>query len=214
MKKPILCLDFDGVLHSYDSGWKGADVIPDPPVPGAMAFLVKSVEVFDVQVFSSRSNQQGGIEAMQDWLSDHMSSHFVKEMMPESGPLNMGEMVEGALEVLTQIKWPKDKPPAMISLDDRARQFTGLFPEPGDLLGFLPWNRKPAPVHQPKVARNCPFCDASDSFVERMHLDTHARICNCCGAKGPEVETGYLTEREDHDERAEELATVAWDARA
>jgi hypothetical protein len=28
MGKPILCLDFDGVLHSYSSGWKGADVIP------------------------------------------------------------------------------------------------------------------------------------------------------------------------------------------
>lgn len=31
---PILCLDFDGVCHSYTSGWKGAAVIPDPAVPG------------------------------------------------------------------------------------------------------------------------------------------------------------------------------------
>ena len=29
MSKPILCLDFDGVLHSYTSGWRGAR-IPDP----------------------------------------------------------------------------------------------------------------------------------------------------------------------------------------
>ena len=48
---PILCLDFDGVLHSYTSGWLGADVIPDPPVPGYAQFLLRAVEVFEVHTF-------------------------------------------------------------------------------------------------------------------------------------------------------------------
>jgi hypothetical protein len=39
MTKPILCLDFDGVIHSYSSGWKGADVIPDPPVEALGAIM-------------------------------------------------------------------------------------------------------------------------------------------------------------------------------
>ena len=42
--KLILCLDFDGVIHSYSSGWKGADVIPDPPVPGALRFIADARE--------------------------------------------------------------------------------------------------------------------------------------------------------------------------
>ena len=66
--KPILCLDFDGVLNSYTSGWRGANFIPDPPVPGAMAFLVEAVQSFSVCIFSSRSHQEGGISAMIAWL--------------------------------------------------------------------------------------------------------------------------------------------------
>ena len=57
MTKPTLVLDFDGVIHSYTSGWKGADVIPDPPVDGAIAFMLGALLHFDVVIFSSRSNQ-------------------------------------------------------------------------------------------------------------------------------------------------------------
>ena len=33
MKKTVV-FDFDGVIHSYASGWKGTTCIPDPPVHG------------------------------------------------------------------------------------------------------------------------------------------------------------------------------------
>jgi hypothetical protein len=47
-RKPVLCLDFDGVIHGYQSGWQGANVIPDPPVPGAIEALLTYTEHFIV----------------------------------------------------------------------------------------------------------------------------------------------------------------------
>jgi len=61
LSKPILCVDFDGVIHSYTSGWKGAAMIPDAPVPGALQWLRKASEWWDVQIYSSRTSQAGGI---------------------------------------------------------------------------------------------------------------------------------------------------------
>ena len=52
------------------------------------------------------------------------------------------EVDYGIKRFLKKIKFPKHKPPAMISLDDRAIQFTGEFPDPKSLLDFKPWNKK------------------------------------------------------------------------
>ena len=68
MSKPILVLDFDGVIHGYQSGWKGAANIPDPPVPGAQEFIVGALDKFEVHILSSRSHQWGGRRAMKRWL--------------------------------------------------------------------------------------------------------------------------------------------------
>lgn len=69
-RKPILCLDFDGVIHEYSSGWKGARCIPDMPVSGALEFIVEALEHFQVCIYSSRSRYLGGKRAMKRWLWD------------------------------------------------------------------------------------------------------------------------------------------------
>ena len=132
MSRPILSVDFDGVLHSYSSGWKGARNIPDPPVAGAIEWLRSMLDYpeqwshfaerahFDVCIFSSRSRYFGGRWAMRRWLLKHGLEH----------------------EYLEQIKFPLWKPPAMIAIDDRAITFQGTFPSVNELKLFQPWNKR------------------------------------------------------------------------
>lgn len=130
MTKPILCLDFDGVIHSYMSGWKGADVVSDPPVQGAVKFIFDALEHFDVQVYSSRSGQDGGIFAMQEYLTYCMEEE-----------LRCDEVIAREIAVF-KVKWPTEKPPAMVTIDDRAITFTGAWPDMEALKNFKPWNKK------------------------------------------------------------------------
>lgn len=128
-RKPILCLDFDGTIHSYSSGWKGAAVIPDPPVPGAIAFLYEAIMHFDVQIYSSRSHQAGGIEAMMDWIAEWERAWIAtQELRPRTS-------------LLLNISFPVSKPSAFVTIDDRAITFTGEWPDMETLRTFKPWNK-------------------------------------------------------------------------
>lgn len=129
MNKPILCLDFDGVIHSYTSGWKGAHIVPDPPVEGAMRFLWDATEHFKVCIFSSRSHQPGGIRAMRDWLTMHFRDHWASDRTTCD-------------DKLAEIEFSDCKPAAFISIDDRALTFDGTWPDPESLKSFKPWNKR------------------------------------------------------------------------
>lgn len=135
--KPTLCLDFDGVIHSYASGWVQPDFIPDAPVPGAFQFLLDALDSFEVVIFSSRSHQSGGIRAMQIWLE-----YWAKRELA-----NDEASKYAANTVINRIAWNKDawpttKPAAFVSIDDRAVQFTGKWPPLGELRAFKPWNKR------------------------------------------------------------------------
>ena len=129
-RKPILCLDFDGVIHSYGSGWKGADHIPDPPVDGAMRFIWDASDHFRIAIYSSRSGQSGGIRAMKMWLTDHFRTYWAADRTHCD-------------DVLAEIEWPTEKPAAMVTIDDRALTFTGTWPSIETLKEFQPWNKRP-----------------------------------------------------------------------
>lgn len=119
MSKPILVMDFDGVIHSYTTKWSGVENCPDPPVPGAMDFLRRAREHFSINVLSTRSHQDGGIPAMLKYFD------------------------KWAPDLTENIIFPKNyKPPAHCTIDDRAFQFNGTFPDLEVLLSFKPWNKR------------------------------------------------------------------------
>ena len=126
MNKRILVVDFDGVLHSYTSGWKGANVVSDPPVPGAMQFLIDASRDFEVHIFSSRSHQEGGRVAMADWLALGLCGHCRDTVTSQW----QGDTVTFCPRGFRSLKlhFPTIKPPAHLSIDDRGWQFNGTFP--------------------------------------------------------------------------------------
>lgn len=127
-RKPILCLDFDGVIHSYSSGWKGARNIPDPPVDGAIEFIGDAiVDGWQVVIHSSRAAHWGGISAMRVWLMKHCGNLWY------DSPAGAGIM---------DVKFARWKPAAVVTIDDRAVTFTGQFPELKSLRSFKPWNKR------------------------------------------------------------------------
>lgn len=136
MNRPTLCLDFDGVLHSYTSGWVSPSFIPDPPVPGAFEFLLKAIKHFDVQIYSSRSASDNGREAMRTWLE-----YWARKELPNDEA--SGWAANGLINFFNRTtQWPIAKPPAFVTIDDRAITFTGVWPEIETLKAFKPWNTK------------------------------------------------------------------------
>ncbi len=111
----MLCCDFDGVIHSYASGWQGAAEIPDDPIPGAFEWLDSLIQAkIRVCIYSARSCQPGGIEAMQAWFEKHGY---------DTG----------------QLEFPLVKPPANMTVDDRCFRFEGDYPSVDWIKRFQPW---------------------------------------------------------------------------
>ncbi len=121
-KRKTLCVDFDGVLHSYESGWKGAGVVADGPVPDAVDWLMSRLDLgYDVCVYSSRSKEPEGVEAMKAAL------------------LRWGV----DRDYLERLDFPTEKPAAWLTIDDRCVRFTGSFRDLSEdfIDNFKPWNK-------------------------------------------------------------------------
>lgn len=143
--KPIISVDFDGVIHSYSSGWKGAGNIPDAPVPGAITALLGYLDAgFTVAIFSSRSKSLFGRWAMKRWLRHHLGEYWKAGNTPPS--IAEAECWGDAAAVVDRFSWPWFKPSAVLTIDDRAVCFNGNFPTIPFIRAFQPWNKKRKPT--------------------------------------------------------------------
>lgn len=114
--QPTVVFDFDGVIHSYTSGWKGDTVIPDPPVPGIAEAIKEISKNYRVVVVSTRCSTQEGVLAIANYLGEH-------------GIFGVSDITA-------------EKPAAVCYIDDRAICFDGNSATLLDKIkNFKPWNR-------------------------------------------------------------------------
>ena len=130
MTKPILCLDFDGVIHQYTSGWKGDTSILDNATEGFFEWAEQAAKLFKLVIYSSRSKNPDAIEAMQFWLV------LQRKLWREKGGMH-------ETETPLEFQFASEKPPAFLTIDDRALTFDGNWNNfnPEKLIKFMPWNK-------------------------------------------------------------------------
>jgi len=119
-KKTRIAIDFDGVIHSFKSGWQGHGRIDDPPVDGAIEWLRMLIYSNKVvpSIYSARSWKLLGNWRMRRWLRKHGLTK--KEV--------------------GQLKFWLRKPTDDFILDDRCRRFRGRFPPVNEIMNFEPWH--------------------------------------------------------------------------
>ena len=113
----IIVFDFDGVIHSYTSGWQGVDVANDPPVDRIKEYIDQLVELgYTIVIQSSRCNSEKGIECIKDYcLEYNIEYHEITN----------------------------NKPPAYLTIDDRAICFnpSNISSLIDEIENFKPWTQ-------------------------------------------------------------------------
>lgn len=130
--KQILALDFDGVVHQYSKGWQDG-AIYDDVTPGFFDWALAAADHFRLVIYSSRSKTDEGKTAMREWLSAQSEKWRAERDHP---PVTM----------LT-FEFAHEKPPAWLTIDDRAFCFSGDWSDPilsvEALKAFKPWMQGP-----------------------------------------------------------------------
>jgi hypothetical protein len=122
--KPTICIDFDSTIHSYEKGWQNGEIY-GTVLPGFFEWAEQVSQDFRLVIYSSRSASEAGQVAMENWLQKQ------RMQWRES-------------TVAFEFEFAHEKPPAYLTIDDRAIKFNGDWTAPELTLeaiqNFKPWN--------------------------------------------------------------------------
>lgn len=134
-----VCFDFDGVIHSYKSGWKGVAEIPDPPIDLEVMkkelTLLKNHFNYKIAIYSTRCASLEGRNAIWEWLKKYDLNLLIDELCDV-------------------------KPPATVYVDDRALLFDGCWSGMADkIYEFKNWTEKKTVFKKHTISYLCDGCD-------------------------------------------------------
>jgi hypothetical protein len=130
-RKPIICLDFDGVIHAYRKGWQDGSIYDDV-MPGFFDWATAAKERFKLVIYSSRSKDAAQLEDMRNWLRVQWDSAGRPSWTCSN-------------DMLSDFEFSGVKPPAFLTIDDRCVRFDGRWgaPElqPEALAAYRTWSQ-------------------------------------------------------------------------
>lgn len=105
-RKPILCIDFDGVIHDYLKGWQDGSIYGDV-TPGFFDWASRAKGRFKLVIYSSRSKDAAQLEDMRAWLEQKIAEAMFASVS------------------IDDFEFSGVKPPAFLTIDDRCVRFDG-----------------------------------------------------------------------------------------
>lgn len=100
MSKKTVVFDFDGVIHRYSKGWQDGSIY-DKPTEGIYEVLGQLKQKnYEIVIVSTRCSTDEGMQEINDWLERYGLNGLIDKVC-------------------------KEKPPAMVYVDDRAIKFDG-----------------------------------------------------------------------------------------
>lgn len=160
--KPTLCLDWDGVIHSYERGWQGGEIY-GTATPGFFEWAERVRDHFELVIYSSRSKSPDGLATMafafERWIQDWADS------LERPTPLRTFDF-----------KFASEKPAAWLTIDDRSIHFEGNWSASElsleAMLAFRPWTVPQAPPSDKATSLRQAIAQCAVQFrsYEQQHL--------------------------------------------